>query len=44
LTIAATAAQTGTQKTELLLFFTLLDLTIIVLAARIVHAGLKLHA
>jgi Kef-type K+ transport system membrane component KefB len=35
LSIVAAAAQTGAQKTELLLFFTLLQLTIIVLAARI---------
>jgi len=35
LSIAAGAAQTGAQKTELMLFFTLLELTIIVLAARI---------
>jgi len=35
LSIAETAAQSGAQKTELMLFFTLLELTIIVLAARI---------
>jgi hypothetical protein len=31
LTVAAAAAQTGAQKTELILFFTLLELTIIML-------------
>jgi Kef-type K+ transport system membrane component KefB len=35
LSIATAAAQSGAQKTELILFFTLLELTVIVLAARL---------